>query len=116
MDTLRKYDMPAQLKVFVEEGFLELLSEKDAEKTLEFHIPSKRLVHTRDHIQAYSVIWIHPKFNTKFCHYYIDHPGDLPNFYVVRSFSDDADERIPDLESVDDLIGWLNSLKNSEVA
>jgi len=115
-DIATEYKLPAQLMAYVDDGFLELLSEKEDEKTLRFHIPSKLVEHTRDHIMAYSLVWIHPDFNAQFCHFYHDQPGDLPNFYVERQFSDDAPQSVNDLNSVDDLIDWLEALKHAEVA
>jgi len=115
-DIANKYKLPLSLMAFVDDGFLEVLSEKEAEKTIEFRIPSKRVFHTRDHIMAYSVIWIHPDFNDQFCHFYEETPGDLPNFYVARTYSDDADDPVTDLETVDDLVDWLESLRQAEVA
>ena len=80
-----KYQIPAELMAFVEEGFLEVLSENEKEKTIEFHIPEKMTEFTRDHLMAYNLTWIHPDFNAEFCHFCIDEPGDLPNFYLYRS-------------------------------
>jgi hypothetical protein len=57
-------------------------------------------------VTAYSLVWIHPDFNREFCWYYDETPGDLPNFYLTRGFSDLGEESI-DVESIDDLIYWL---------
>lgn len=113
---LNKYKLPDELMRFVDSGFLEVLKEHDSEKYVEFHIPSKVNEITRDHIMAYSVVWIHPDFNEEYCHFFTETPGDLPNFYVERNFSDDAWESINDLETVDDLVSWLEELRASNVA
>lgn len=64
-DIATKYKLPPELKAFLDDGFLELLSQKDDEKTLCFHIPSKRTEYTRDRIMAYSLVWIRADFNAQ---------------------------------------------------
>jgi hypothetical protein len=57
-------------------------------------------------VTAYSLVWIHPSFNREFCWFYDATPGDLPNFYLTRGVSDLGEEPI-DIESIDELIYWL---------
>ena len=41
-DLAEKYKIPAEVMEFVLSGFLEVVFEDEAKKTVEFHIPSKR--------------------------------------------------------------------------
>lgn len=108
-----KYALPDEILTYVDDGFLEVLAEDEEKKTIEFHIPSKRFVDDEGRIAAYSVIWIHPNFNEQFCHYYLERPGDLPNFYVHKSNSERGDEPVPDLENIDDMADWLDRMKRA---
>jgi hypothetical protein len=109
-DIAAKYKIPAQVMEFVTDGFLEVVLEDEAKKTVEFHIPSKRRKDDEERITSYSVVWIHPDFNAEFCHYYDEKPGDLPNFYALEDTTDVGDEPIDGLDTVDDLVGWLERL------
>lgn len=111
-----KYQIPDELMAFVNDGFLEILSEREAEKTIEFHVPSKRTVDPDGRITTYSVTWIHPDFNDQFCHYYPKQPGDLPNFYVTEDTTDLGDEQVDGLDSVSDLVDWLERFMNARLA
>jgi hypothetical protein len=113
-DLATNYGIPAELMAFVADGFLEVLSENEAEKTIEFHLPSKRRTDVEGRITTYSLTWIHPDFNDRFCHYYFEHPGDSPNFYVTEDTTDVGDEQL-DLETVDDLVAWLESFRSADV-
>ncbi len=42
----------------------------------------------------------------------MDKPGDLPNFYI-RIDKDNGDDQVDDLDTLDDLIYWLNSQQES---
>jgi len=106
-----KYNIPPEIMDFVEGGFLEVVTEDEDRKTVEFHIPSKRSVDAQGRITAYSVTWIHPDHNAEFCHYYVDEPGDQPNFYVERQNSEAASEPVDDLDEVDDLVACLESMR-----
>ena len=106
-DLAQKYDIPADIMAFVKSGFLEVVSEDEATKTVEFHIPSKRATDDEGRLASYSVIWIHPDFNAEFCHYYDQRPGDLPNFFAEEDTTDVGSDLVDGLESVDDLVGWL---------
>ena len=108
-----KYNIPPEIMAFVKDGFLVFLAENEAEKTVEFHIPSKRRKDRAGRITSYSVIWIHPDFNAKFCHYYNEKPGDLPNFYAETDTTDVGSDPVDGLESVDDLVAWLEGLRDS---
>ena len=98
-----KYKIPAEVMAFVRNSFLEVVSENEAEKTVEFHVPSKR--HEDD--EGRSVVWIHPDFTAEFCHYYDEKPGDLPNFYVEKDTTDFGGELVEDVDTVEDLVRWL---------
>jgi hypothetical protein len=100
--------------VFIDDGFLQVLHENPAEKTVEFHIPSKRYSDVEGRITTYSLTWIHPDFNEQFCHFYYEQPGDSPNFYVTEDTTDVGDEQV-DLETVDDLVAWLETLRVADV-
>jgi hypothetical protein len=65
-----RYGLPGEIVEFLNSGFLQVLSERLTEKTVEFHIPSKRIAYSLHYIAAYSVVWIHPDFNVRFCHFY----------------------------------------------
>ena len=111
-DLAEKYKIPAEVMEFVHDGFLEIVSEDEATKTVEFHIPSKRQTDDDGRITTYSVVWTHPDFNAEFCHYYDEKPGDLPNFYVEKDTTDVGDEPVDEMESVENLAGWLAGLKH----
>ena len=108
-----EFGIPPEVMDFVDSGFLEIVSNDINTKTVEFHIPSLRFVDPDDHITTYSVTWIHPLFNEKFCHYYDSRPGDLPNFWVTKDTTDVGDEQIDALEIVDDLVAWLSQIQES---
>ncbi len=112
-DLALKYKIPAEIIAFVNEGLLVFLAEDEAMKTVEFHIPSKRQTDDEGRITSYSVTWIHPDFNAEFCHYYDEKPGDLPNFYVKEDTSDVGSDQIDGLESVGDLVAWLEEFQNA---
>ena len=115
-DIATRYQIPDELMAFVNDGFLELLAENDAEKTIEFHIPSRRSVDPDGRITTYSLTWIHPDFNEQFCHYYLEQPGDLPNFYVTKDITEVGDEQVDGLEDVCDLVDWLDRVKSTRLA
>lgn len=100
------YKIPAELTDFIDDGFLEFLSENEAEKTVKFYIPSLAWTDELGHEISFTFVWIHPDFNAQFCHYYLETPGDLVNFYVFKETSDMGDECL-DIESLDDLVCWL---------
>ena len=81
-DLAARYKIPDKIMAFVTRGFLEVLSEKEDEWTVELDIPSMGTVTAPDSFTSYALIWIHPDHNAEFCHYYLEKPGDLPNFYV----------------------------------
>lgn len=109
---MTKYGIPREIMAWIDSGFLELLVEKEGEKTVEFHVPARRTVDAEGRATTYSVIWIHPDYNEQFCHYYLENPGDLANFYVFRDTTDVGDEQL-DLNSVDELVAWLDRLQRS---
>jgi hypothetical protein len=110
-----KYAIPPEFDRFIDAGFLELLREGAAEKTVRFHIPSKVVIDTRDRLTAYEVFWIHPDFNAEFCHYCHERPGDLPNFWVVEDTDDVGDTCIDDLQTIDDLVMWLEAMQTADI-
>jgi hypothetical protein len=110
-----KYALPRELDNFIDEGFLRVLVENEAERTVRFHIPSKGVIDTRDRLTSYEVFWIHPEFNAELCHYYLDQPGDLPNFWALEDTTDVGDTFIDDLETVDDLVAWLEAMQTADV-
>jgi hypothetical protein len=95
----------------VEAGFLEVVSEDDDTKTVELDIPSLGTVTASDSFTSYTLIWIHPDHNAEFCHYYDREPGDLPNFFVQIHSPDRPDEQVDDLNTVDDLVDWLEGMR-----
>lgn len=101
------YDVPAELKRFVDAGFLVVVFEKPEERTVTFAIPG--LAYTDENkVETYLTLdWIHPDFNAQFCHYFREEPGDLANFYLMRACRERGDDLI-DVESLDDLIAWLS--------
>jgi hypothetical protein len=113
-DLPAKYEIPDEVMAFVRDGFLEVVSEDEAKKTVEFHAPSKRRTDDEGRITSWSVVWIHPDHNAEFCHYYDEKPGDLPNFYVLQDTTDVGDELVDGIDSVDDLVGWLEGLEKSD--
>lgn len=102
------YGIPEEVMDFVRKGLLEVIEEKVGEATVEFLIPSLSKTEGSDHYTFYTLVWIHPDRNAEFCHYYLEKPGDLPNFYV-RIDTDKGDDRVEDLDALDDLIDWLSS-------
>lgn len=112
-DLAVKYKIPAEVVVFVDKGFLVVLAEDEATKTIEFHIPSKRQTDDEGRITTYSVVWTHPDFNAEFGHYYDEKSGATPNFYAEIDTTDVGSDLI-DMESVDDLVGWLEELRDTD--
>jgi hypothetical protein len=108
----QRYAVPAEIDRFVDQGFLEVLTELPNKMTVEFHIPSRVIVDSRRRITAYCIVWIHPDHNADFCDYYYERPGDLPNFYVEVRNSEGPAEIIDDLETVDDLEVWLEDFQS----
>lgn len=105
-----RYKIPDEVMAFVDDGTLELDVENAAEKTVEFSIPSLFTSRACDDFTSYSLIWIHPDYNADFCHYYLETPGDLPNFYVLIHSPDGPEEQVDGLDSVDDLVDWLTDV------
>ena len=108
-----KYKIPAEVMAFVNEGFLVFLAEDEAKKTVEFQIPSKRQTDDEGRITTYSVTWTHPDFNAEFGHYYDENSDDNPNFYAEIDTTDVGSDLV-DMESVDDLVGWLEGLRDTD--
>jgi hypothetical protein len=109
-DFAAKYKIPPEVDRFVETGFLEFLSENEAEQTIKFDIPS--IAWTDDQDRDTTLVWIHPDFNEQFCHYYDSKPGDLANFYVFKETTDSGDDWL-DIANIDDLLSWLEERKES---
>lgn len=113
MSTLvTRFAIPSEVQAFIDDGFLAPLSENDAEKTVEFHIPSLQFTDERGRTTDFTLVWIHPDHNAQFCHYYHQTPGDLVNFYIRRDTTDLGDE-ILDIDSLDDLVYWLEEKRQS---
>ena len=106
-DLEKTYGVPAELKRFVDAGFLVVVLEKPEERTVTFAIPD--LAHTvvNNAETHFTLDWIHPDFNAQFCHYFREKPGDLANFYLTRACRERGDDLI-DVESLEDLIAWLS--------
>jgi hypothetical protein len=115
-DLAVKYRIPAEVMEFVNDGFVVFLAEDETEKTVEFHIPAKRTTDKEGRITSYSVIWIHPDFNAEFCRYYDEKPGDLPNFYIEEDTSDVGSNQIDGIDTVDDLVAWLEAMRQADAA
>ncbi len=110
-----KKRLPAEAVAFVRDGSLEIVSEDEAKKTVEFHVPSRRRTH-KGYITSWSVVWIHPDFNAEFCHYHDEKRGDLPNFYAPKDTTDVGNEFISGRNTVEDLVAWLASRSPSREA
>jgi len=108
-DLKSDFGVPDEFLAFLDRGLLTIVSEDLAERTVTFDVPMLQSVDHLKRTTQYSVIWIHPDFNADFCHFYHDTPGDLPNFMVKQETEDVGDELI-DLESLDDLLAWLEGL------
>jgi len=111
----QRYAVPAEIDRFVDQGFLEVRTERPDEMTVEFRIPSMVNIDHRRRITAYRIVWIHPDHNADFCDYYLETPGDLPNFCVEICHSEGPSEMIDDLETADDLSMWLEDLQSASV-
>src|ERR1051326_4711372 len=92
--------IPAELASFVSDGFIVPVSFTPDEKTVTFDIPSLAYEDEKDNDFDFSLIWIHPEFNQKFCHFYDETPGDLPNFYLMKETRNARDEQI-EIDSLD---------------
>ena len=112
IDLALKYKIPTEIMEFVNEGFLVLLAEDEATKTVEFDSPSQRQTDDEGRITTYSVTWIHPDFNAEFGRYYDEKSSDNPNFYAEIDTTDVGSDLV-DLESVDDLGGWLDAMRDA---
>lgn len=112
-DIAQAFGIPPEIMQFVDGGFLELLKRDDVQKTVEFHIPSRRQRNEHGQITSFSLTWIHPDFNADFCHYYYETPGDSPNFHVTKDTMDSGDEILDDLQNVDDLVSWLTDFRDT---
>jgi hypothetical protein len=112
-DIGQRYEVPTDVDQFVDQGFLEVLTERPDGTTVEFHIPSRVSVDRRGQITAYRIVWIHPAHNADSCDYCDEVPGDLPNFYVEVCLSDGPSEIIDDLSTDDDLSAWLEELQSA---
>jgi hypothetical protein len=95
-------------------GFLEVASEEDDKKTVRLDIPSLSISTAADDFTSYTLIWIHPDYNAEFCHYYLEKPGDLPNFYVAIHSPNAPDNQVDDLNTVDDLVDWLDGAREAK--
>ena len=115
-DIGQRYAVPAEIDQFVDQGFLEVLTERPDGTTVEFHIPSRVNVDRRRRITAYRIVWIHAAHNAEACDYYLETPGDLPNFYVEVQNSEGPSEIIDDLETVEDLEAWLEEFQSASVS
>jgi hypothetical protein len=82
-----------------------------AEKTVEFHIPALRRTDEQGRITTFDLTWINPDYNSQFCHYYDQTPGDLVNFYLVKDTTDLGDDPV-DLPDLDELLCWLKETKS----
>ena len=105
------YKLPPEIMAFVENGFLIKTSEEKAQKTIRFDIPSLGTATAADDFTSYTLVWIHPDHNAEFCHYYIETPGDLPNFYVEIHSPNAPDQQVDGLDSIDDLVDWLTTMR-----
>ena len=101
------YGVPAELKRFVDAGFLVVVFEKPDERTVTFGIPGLAYTDANNVETYFTLDWIHPDFNAQFCHYFREKPGDLANFYLTRACRERGDDLI-DVESLDDLVAWLS--------
>jgi hypothetical protein len=108
-----EYKLPQELSAFIDDGFLVPLTPTPEEKTIAFDIPSMGYKDERDNDYSFTLIWIHPDFNKDFCHLYHEVPGDLPNFYVLKESRNTPEEHI-DLDSLDDLLAWLEDRKERQ--
>ncbi len=113
-DLAAMYKLPDEIMALVKSGFLEVLSEKEDEWTVELDIPSMGTVTAPDSFTSYTLIWIHPDHNAEFCHYYLEKPGDLPNFYVRIHSPNARDDQVEDLKSVEDLVDWLEGVQEAK--
>lgn len=111
-DITKKYKIPRRISRFIDSGFLEVLGESEAEKTVRFHIPSRLYLDRENRAVSYTVHWIHPDHNAEHCRYYEEVPGDLPNFEAVEDVEDTGDEMIEDLDTVYDLEMWLEHMQS----
>ncbi len=103
------FAIPQELMGYVDRGVLEVLSEKPGEKSVTFHLPHSAHTDPEGYLTSYILKWIHPAFNSEFCDYYDETPGDLPNFLLVKEREGQPDRRF-DFESLDELTGWLEDL------
>lgn len=115
-DLAGKYNIPDEIMAFVRGGFVEVAEETPDRATVEFRIPSLGSADSSDRYTLYNLVWIHPDFNAEFCHYYDEKPGDLPNFYVEEDTTDVGSDQIDGIDTVDDLVGWLDGMRETELA
>jgi hypothetical protein len=109
-----KYMIPPEVAAFVANGFLQVVSEDAERATVEFDIPSLGYAESDGRYALYCLVWINPERNAEFCHSYLETPGDLPNFYVRIDTDHSRDDQVDDLESVDDLVDWLEEKQEAK--
>ena len=112
-DLAQKYQIPAEVMAFVDNGFLEVAEDIPDRATVEFRIPSLGSADSSDRYTLYNLVWIHPGRNAEFCHSYFERPGDMPNFYVRIDTEHSRDEQVENLETVDDLVDWLSEMQEA---
>ena len=115
-DVGQRYAIPPEIDQFIDQGFLEVSTERPNGFTVEFNIPSRVSVDRRRRITAYCIVWNHPAHNAEACDYYEETPGDMPNFYVEIQNSEGPSEMLDDLKTVDDLEAWLEDFQSESAA
>ena len=113
-DLAAKYKIPPELVRFIDDGFLVPLADRWEEKCVEFHLPSKAVEDTHGRITSYSVFWIHPDFNAT-SPLLPQNSRATCRTFTRRRYDRFGDEIIPDLDTVDDLAAWLESMKTADV-
>jgi hypothetical protein len=110
-DLAAKYDIPAEVMQYVDDGTLVVSKVDEAHATVEFDVPGLTETSRKgDQYKHHTLVWIRPDGNAEECHYYLETPGDLPNFYV-RIDTENGDDLVDDLDTLDDLLAWLDEAR-----
>jgi hypothetical protein len=105
-----KYVLPPALKSYIDSGVLELISEDEANQTLDFTIRAYRFENRHGDITTVDVYWTHPGHHAAWCRTHGVDPKEEPNFEVIEDTTDLGEDYL-DINTIDELIEWLSAVR-----